>query len=103
MRRTTPLSLLALLSIPLSAPAQAPDGNAAVDYWRGAYMLNRGNMQTIRDLDWETIGNEMDPQKLPQQFKDAAVLVPEDAIGSLMRGARTARCDFQVQFRRGPI
>jgi len=100
------LALAGMLALAPAASAQtpAPGGNAAVDYWRGAYMLQQqSNLDAIRNLDWSKVGSDMDPERLPEEFKTAAAAIQKEPIEALMRGARTPRCDFQIEMEKGPF
>jgi hypothetical protein len=99
-----PIIALAALTLCSAASAQpALSGNAAVDFWAGAYQLQRGDIKSIRDLDWSKVGGEMDSAKLPQEFNDAAAALSDDTVGMLIRASRQPHCDFQIQFDKGPF
>jgi hypothetical protein len=104
MHRRRPLALfVALMLTPAAMGQPSVVGNAAVDYWRGMYALQKTNLQAVRDLDWSKIGDAVDPAALPKELKDAAACLTDAALDDLQLGAGRSRCDFQIQYERGPM
>jgi hypothetical protein len=106
MRLRTAVSIV-LISAGM-ALAQEPPRNAALDYWRaGAVAANAakgrdGTKETaVSTLNWDAIGANLDPAKMPPQFEAARKEVSEDAVREFMRGAAAPACDFQTHAEDG--
>lgn len=89
---------------PTNAVSQpAKNGNAAVDYWRAAALIDPAFTEKVSNIDWKAIGSGTDLKSMPADVQALAKDIPSPLITSLIRGSKTPRCDFQVEYDLGPF
>lgn len=88
----------------LAYPVVPPEHrNAALIYGKVWIMVPGDHLQAARDVDFAALGDEIDPERLPQSFKDVRAKFPSgDAVGFMLKAAATDRCDFELPIEDGP-
>lgn len=106
--RTVLLSTtLAAMAVPamggeLMPPGKPPEQrNAALVYYRSWIMLDDATLKA--DIDWNAIGTNTDPAKMPEVFTKTAETVAawDDSIQGLIRASRMPICDFELAYEQG--
>ncbi len=104
MRLNFLIIVVAATSVFLS-PAHARQGvprNAALKYWAAWSKLDQATREkVVASVDWETVGKETDPARLPQSFRDAAAAVQPALIDALIEPTNLAECDFEIDYEKG--
>lgn len=114
----TPIALAAALGLALASTGSAQNApaeqrNAAVDYWQAALLLNAShNGQGLKNgltvdaaisaVDWEQVGDTLEPAELPQPFHDAADRITDEAMAAFIHAASAPTADFQIRYEDGP-
>ncbi len=91
----------------LAAPREMPPGkpaeqrNAALVYWKAWTVANQDAMKA--DIDWNAIGSNLDPAKMPESFTKVAAGMDayRDAMGDLLLASRMPVCDFELAYENG--
>lgn len=109
MLRQTLAALVLTASVPAIGLGQldmnpayvAPESrNAAVQYWV-AFSFIPSEAKTLSDLNWERIGSEFDPEKIPADLKSAMELDLELPRAELLQATRMNRCNFECRWEDG--
>lgn len=83
------------------------DRNAALRYWQVLGPLGRNLDEKIRGVDWDSVGNAVGADKMPESF---TAIFSDDHDGALARNAaaelvsisRMRVCNFEVNYEDGP-
>lgn len=99
--------LLVFARSPTPAPSALqvapPDGrNAALKYWAAWTMLDTPTREkAIMAIDWDALGTETDPEKLPAEFFEGASAIDASLIDSLIKATSLRKCDFEIEYENG--
>lgn len=103
--KTRPLALvasLALLAFQPSTNTPREQRNGALKYWETWTLISPELNTKLGAIDWDAIGTNSDPAKMPASFTDAVGDAPLDSIvNGLENAASYPRCDFEVQWEDG--
>ncbi len=77
--------------------------NGALKYWEAWTLISPDLNVKLGAIDWDAIGTNADPAKMPQAFKDAAAEPLDVIVNSLDNAASHPRCDFEVQWEDGAL
>ncbi|MFO0860882.1 MAG: hypothetical protein U0570_10025 [Phycisphaerales bacterium] len=80
------------------APAER---NAAIRYLVAVTYLTPDMAEKLRAVDWEALGNTIDPAKLSPEFKAAAALDFSQIILWTADGTSMRRCNFESNYEAG--
>ncbi|MFM9994658.1 MAG: hypothetical protein ACKVU4_02530 [Phycisphaerales bacterium] len=99
--------LLVFARSPAPAPSALqvppPDGrNAALKYWAAWTMLDTPTREkAIMAVDWDALGTETDPDKLPAAFFEGASAIDASLIEALIQATSLRTCDFEIDYENG--
>jgi hypothetical protein len=89
------MALVLLAALP--AMGAEPPRNGALDYYRASLLVSKATSgeRAADKLDWDKIGSNLDPAKMPPEFEEAKKELSADAVEQFIRGSRAPACDFQ--------
>ena len=84
-----------------AAPARvAPkDRNAAIKYLALFSQLTKS--ASVAGIDWDAIGGNLDPAKMPAEYKEAVKAVDPAQITRIREAAALQKCDFENRYEDG--
>ncbi len=79
------------------------DRNAALGYWGAIATQPKELIEAISEIDWDAVGNEIDPAKLPPAFAKAAEILDSGKweTTEVLIASRMKRCDFESRWENG--
>lgn len=75
--------------------------NAAIRYLVAVTLINPEAGEKLRSLDWNTFGDNVDPAKMPEAFKEVAKLDFAPVIARIEDGSRMSHCNFESNYEAG--
>lgn len=81
--------------------------NAAIRYWQYLSMIDKDVSEKLREVDWDTIGDSLDPGDVPDWFHtgddDSNLYFPllKDAADGLVETSRMQKCNFETAYENG--
>lgn len=92
------------ITVPVPAWAtKIEDRNAALGYWIAIATQPKELIEAVAEIDWDAVGNEIDPAKLPPAFAKAAAVLDNGRWDTteVLIASRMKRCDFESRWENG--
>jgi hypothetical protein len=95
-------SVPVLAAEPMPANFVPPEQrNAAIRYLLAVTVLTPEKYDKVRVLDWNQIGDNTDPDKMPDAFQEAARVDFGFVLNFVEDGSRMSRCNFESNYEAG--
>lgn len=82
------------------------DRNAAIRYWQYLSTIDKDASEKLRDIDWEKIGDSLDPADTPVWFRsgdDSDLYFPlfKHTADGLVEASKMPMCNFETAYEEG--
>lgn len=83
------------------ASLEVANPNAALRYWLAFGLFSQDALDKAATIDWTPIAKELNPAKMPKEFKDVAAADCELGVETLLWASGAERCDFELHYDAG--